>query len=111
MTTARATFTESFVVPAGDSANICPPVAPDEVCLLAGGTRWMGTFARLARTMVRDALEDNKPVYTKFVIRNGDNTYRIVRGDVLKWADGNRIHFSDGLMLTLDTEELWSVSI
>jgi hypothetical protein len=111
MTTARATFTESFVVPASDSATICPPVEPDEVCLIAGGTGWMGTFAKLARALIQDVLDDGVPVYTRFVIRHDDHSYRIVRGDVLQWADGNRIHFSDGLMLTLDTEELWSVSI
>lgn len=108
---ALAPFTESMLVPSTSSHILSPPVGADEVRIVAGGAGWMGTFALLARTMIRDLLTDNAPIYARFVVRHGDSMHRVVAGEVTSWSDDDAVTFTDGLVLVLDVEELCSVSI
>lgn len=114
MTAAKTTFKRVL------DSEALPPLYPDQIRLQCGGAGWMGTFAKMARLLAEDLLDDGEPFEATIVIRaemRADNHLDlpddkvVIRGRVSAWLH-SAILFEDGTYVVLaDEDTLVAVTI
>jgi hypothetical protein len=86
------------------------PAAPlDSDLRLETGGSWAGTFAKVARALIKDILEDSEPVRdVTIVVESGFSRFDTYTGDV-EFYEHNTVTFTDGYQL--DVQDMVALSV